>query len=585
MIIDRMTEALTAEQSVEYERARYANTTMPVAISLNLVGGCTTTALFWGAAPPLYLAIFTGIFAVIAAYWVFYLSARFRRTAFTPKRVRRLYQLLSMSGLVTSLTWGIGMYYIFPYGQLAVQFSFMCALVLLGVTVAICFAAYYPAALWTFLPFAGIAVFVLAIQPKIFYAELFSVLMFVPAQVFMSLLYSRIHVNSLRLRFENIDLVGQLTVQRDLAEAALSAKSTFLAAASHDLRQPLHALGLFLYSLQRTDLNTKQRELAANIESSTNAAREMLDTLLDFSKLEAGAVVAKPVSFPLQPMLHKLENEFAPLADAKNLVYRMRDTTTFAHADPALVELILRNFISNAIRYTEHGGLLIACRSRGEEIALEVWDTGIGIPASQHRDIFREFYQLANPERNRNKGLGLGLAIVEGLARTMELQVGLASNPGRGSVFRLVLPAGAEQHEAKLPAPIAHAGLLGGCKVLLVEDDQAARTAMAALLREWGCHCEAFELIEEAFDALSGFAPDLVITDFRLREKRTGQEVFDGVTARLGRRVPAIIVTGDTAPERLREALASGATLLHKPVAPPALHAAMESLLERTSHE
>ncbi len=583
MIIDRMPEALTAEQAVEYERARYSNTTIPVAITVNLVGGCTTATLFWRAAPLAYLTVFLGIFVVLAFAWIFPLSAYFRRKAFTPARVSLLFRLLSITGLVTGLTWGIGMYFIFPYGQLAEQFCFLCAIVLLGVTVAICFAAYYPAALWTFLPFAFIAVIVLAIQPRIFYAELLSVLMYVPAQVFMSLLYSRIHVKSLRLRFENIDLVSQLTVQRDLAEAALSAKSTFLAAASHDLRQPLHALGLFLFSLQRTELNAKQRELTANIESSSNAAREMLDTLLDFSKLEAGAVIAKPVSFPLQLMLRKLENEFAPLAEAKDLVYRMRDTAAIAHADPALVELILRNFISNAIRYTERGGLLIACRRYGSGIALEVWDTGIGIPASQHRDIFREFYQLANPERNRNKGLGLGLAIVEGLARAMELQVGLASNPGRGSVFRLVLPAGVAQHEVKPPAPTPQAGLLGGCKVLLVEDDQAARSAMAGLLREWGCHCEAFELIEEAFDALSGFTPDLVITDFRLREKRTGQDVLDGVTERLGHRVPAIIVTGDTAPERLREALASGATLLHKPVAPPALYAAMESLLGQTN--
>ena len=583
MIIDRLPEALTAEDAVANERARYCNTTLPVALTVNLVGGSTTVALYWGVAPLPYLAIFWGIFAVIAFAWIFPLSAHFRRTAFTPDRVRLLFRLLSITGLVAGLTWGIGMYFIFPYGELAEQFCFLCAIVLLGVTVAICFAGYYPAALWTFLPFVSIALIVLAIQPKIFYAELLSVLMYAPAQVFMSLLYSRIHVNSLRLRFENVDLVSQLTVQRDLAEAALSAKSTFLAAASHDLRQPMHALGLFLYSLQRTELNGKQRELAANIESSSNAAREMLDTLLDFSKLEAGAVVAKPVSFPLQPMLRKLENEFAPLADARNLVYRWRDTTAFAHADPALVELILRNFISNAIRYTERGGLFIACRRRGEGLVLEVWDTGIGIPASQHRDIFREFYQLANPERNRNKGLGLGLAIVEGLARTMALQVDLASTPGRGSVFRLALPAGTAQPDANLPAPAPDASLLNGRKVLLVEDDQAARLAMANLLREWGCDCQAFESIEEAFDALSGFIPDLVITDFRLREKRTGQDVLDGVTKRLGRRVPAIIVTGDTAPQRLRETLASGATLLHKPVAPSALYAAMEALLGQTN--
>ncbi len=396
--------------------------------------------------------------------------------------------------------------------------------------------------------------------------------------------YSRVARHSIALRFENVELIEQLRRQTGRAELALRtaeeanrAKSVFLASASHDLRQPLHALGLFLVSLGRTPLDDRQRQLLEHIEASSGAAREMLNTLLDFSKLEAGVVTPRPRAFRLQPLLYKLENEFAPQADARGLFYRTRDTTVTLFGDPTLVELILRNLIANAIRYTRRGGVLVACRRRRFHASIEVWDTGIGIPATQHQYIFREFHQLGNPERDQRKGLGLGLAIVDGLARTMRTRVTLASVPDRGSVFRLSIPLAwsAPEEAASAEAPRG----LDGLRVLVIDDDDAIRTAMSSLLGSWQCECRTVESEEEAFGVLAGFTPDLILADHRLRGHRTGQEALSAIRERLGHAVPAIIITGDTAADRLRTAHAGGVVLLHKPVVPGELHTAMSALM------
>jgi len=402
--------------------------------------------------------------------------------------------------------------------------------------------------------------------------------------------YSRVTRRSIALRFENTGLVSQLREQTSRAEIAQHAaedanraKSVFLASASHDLRQPLHALGLFIVSLSRTPLNTKQAELVKHIDASANAAREMLNTLLDFSKLEAGVVKPQAKAFRLQPLLHKLENEFAPLAESKNLVYRTHDTLTSVYADPALTELILRNFIANAIRYTETGGMLTGVRLRNGHAVLEVWDTGIGIPPDQQKEIFREFHQLGNPERDRRKGLGLGLAIAKGLAETMGTRISVSSRPARGSVFRLALPL-ADIRNIETSEPLLSCVELvdlKGQNVLIIEDDHSVQTAMTELLHSWGCLCRAVESEQEALITLATFSPTFIIADFRLRGNRTGQEALTVVYEALGKKIPALIVTGDTAPDRLRNAEASEIPLLHKPVRSDLLYSTMVTLIRQ----
>jgi signal transduction histidine kinase/ActR/RegA family two-component response regulator len=398
---------------------------------------------------------------------------------------------------------------------------------------------------------------------------------------------------SINLRFENADLVERLRDQtgrafeaRQMAEEALReaeeanrAKSVFLASASHDLRQPLHALGLFLTALGHTNLDARQRQMWGHVEASSAAASEMLNTLLDFSKVDSGVITPRPQAFPLQSLLYKLERHFAPQANEKGLVFRVRDTPLVAHADAQLVEQVARNLLANALRYTERGGVLLACRRRGQRAVIEVWDTGIGIEPRQHRAIFQEFHQLGNPERDRTKGLGLGLAIVEGLARVMSVDISLASRPGRGSVFRLTVPLSQEAVLQERAAPEVDAEL-AGVRILLIDDDEAVRVAMAELLTAWGCWCEAVGSQDEALRLLARFAPDVVLADFRLRDHRTGREAIDAVRAQSGHAVPAIIITGDTAADRLRAAVGSGMTLLHKPVGSAQLQRALAQALQ-----
>jgi signal transduction histidine kinase/ActR/RegA family two-component response regulator len=389
---------------------------------------------------------------------------------------------------------------------------------------------------------------------------------------------------SIQLRFENIDLLERVRSENESAtrakaqaEQASAAKSQVLAAASHDLRQPVHAQGLFLELLKATELNEHQRDLLSRASEAVGASAAMLGTLFDYSRIEAGVVEPRRESFSVQPMLNKLEREFGPQADAKRLTYRSRESSVVLDSDPALVELILRNLIANAIRYTARGGLLVTCRPRGHgDALLAVWDTGIGIAPSDQTEVFREFHQVDNPERDRHKGFGLGLAIVDGLCRTLDHEVSVRSRPGRGSVFRVRLPRAAA---GGLPA-----GGLGGsadqrrllaAHVLVLDDDDTILVGMADLLRSWGCTCDTAATIEAAVALATQRAPDLLLTDYRLRSQCTGTQAITELQRVLGRPIQALMITGDTSADRLREAADNGITVLHKPVVPALLFRAL----------
>jgi signal transduction histidine kinase len=415
--------------------------------------------------------------------------------------------------------------------------------------------------------------------------------------VYVGLLLSQSRISAraaraaIQLRFENMDLIERLRVETNKAltahreaELANLAKTKFLAAASHDLRQPIHAQGLFIDVLSHTPLSPHQSGLLASTRSAWQASSDMLNTLLDFSRIEAGVVQPNVRPFHLQDLLHKIENDLAPLADAKGLVYRSRETTVAVNSDAQLVEMIVRNLVSNAIRYTERGGVLVACRRRGHGVTVEVWDTGIGVAEADQEAIFSEFHQLGNPERDRNKGLGLGLAIAQGLTKTLGHELTMSSRLGRGSVFGLTLP---RAEAAVIEAPSAPVGRrLEKQHVLVIDDDAVVRGAMAQLLQSWGCSCDTAESIEEAMTVAQLTRPDILISDYRLREQRTGAQAIAELRTLLGPDIPALMITGDTAPDRLREALASGTLLLHKPVTPELLYRAMVDVLgwETTAH-
>lgn len=396
---------------------------------------------------------------------------------------------------------------------------------------------------------------------------------------------------SINLRFENADLLERLRRETSIsdtarteAELANVAKSKFLAAASHDLRQPIHAQGLFLDVLIRTPLDEQQRQLVNGIQAATQASSEMLHSLLDYSRIEAGAISPEISAFRIQPVLNKIEREFFGQADAKGLRYRSRESRLVVQSDPALLELILRNLVANAIRYTSHGGVLLVCRKRAGMAVFEVWDTGAGIAPNHQMEVFREFHQLGNPQRDRRNGLGLGLAIVKALAKVLNHTVTLQSTPDKGSVFRLELPL------AQGAAPVSESSLptlqdaqLFTVRALVVDDDEVVRDSMLHLLRDWGCNCVGASGVEDAVPKALAHNPQIVISDYRLQNHLTGFDVIVAVRAAMGCELPAILITGDTAPDRIREAMATGLPLFHKPISPNGLYGALVAALSAKS--
>lgn len=386
------------------------------------------------------------------------------------------------------------------------------------------------------------------------------------------------------LSLANTELARNLSRQVELAEAANRAKSTFLASASHDLRQPIHATGLFLGLLRNTRLAPDQQALLSNATDGLNASAQMLDALLDFSRVEAGVVVAQPQVFAFDDLVRQLEVEMGPLADEKKIVFRVHESGLHVSADQALVRIILLNLMSNAIRYTQKGGVLVGARRRGQQLLAEVWDTGIGIAPDKLELVFEEFAQLGNPERDRVKGLGLGLAIARRMARLMDSDIAVRSVPGRGSVFRFMLPM-APSVQARPSRPERHLPRLSpelarGAHVIVLDDDQAIREGLAALLAQAGYAVRTADTVEAALAWAAKEPPDVLICDYRLREGRDGTEAVRLIRHQQHRQVPALMITGDTHPDRIAAAEKEDMHILYKPVDPDRILESLAALAQ-----
>jgi len=401
---------------------------------------------------------------------------------------------------------------------------------------------------------------------------------------------NRVLIESLRRRFENIDLISALTVEkavaeqaRQSAESANRAKSQFLAAASHDLRQPLHALGLFAAALEEKIRYPEVLSIVNNITASIAALEALFNELLDVSKLDAGVIVPAWTNFPLQPLFDRITAEYGPLAREKKLTLTIMPTRLVVYSDLILLERILHNLVSNAIRYTSTGGVVVGVRRCANQARLEIWDTGPGIPEDQQDKVFEEFYQVGNSERDRSKGLGLGLAIVRRLTQLLNHTLHLDSRIAKGSVFRVAAPIGRLE---KVPQTIVaeteeQDDNLSGKYILLMDDERAVREGMAALLTEWGCRITVVGSIQESMQVVEagGLIPDLIIADYRLREGVTGADAIRQLQSAYGSNIPGVLITGDTAPDRILEAKASGYYLLHKPVVPGRLRVFLNLML------
>jgi signal transduction histidine kinase len=275
--------------------------------------------------------------------------------------------------------------------------------------------------------------------------------------------------------------------------------------------------------------------------------------------------------------------EYAPIARQKRVTLTVMKTSAHVLSDPSLLGRIVRNLLANAVRYTDRGGVVLGCRRRGNTVRIEVWDTGRGIPVERHGEIFREFYQLENPERDRRKGLGLGLAIVERLAKLLDHAVELRSSVGKGSMFAITAPLGSQADCVPIESSPDAAGVfdLSGALVLVIDDEGAVQEGMAALLRKWKCEVLTAGSGKEMLEQLVAVQklPDLIVSDFRLRGAENGIEVVELLRNEFNVDIPALLVTGDTAPDRLRDAEASGLPILHKPLNPARLRTLIANLL------
>jgi signal transduction histidine kinase/CheY-like chemotaxis protein len=387
-----------------------------------------------------------------------------------------------------------------------------------------------------------------------------------------------------RLQDSYATLEGKVAERTRELELANLSKTRFLAAASHDLRQPLHALGLFVAQLNADTNRADRRRIVARIGTAVSAMNDLFNALLDISKLDAGAVAAEIAAFPLDPLLRKIENMFAAGARAKSLRLRVLPSAAWVRSDRVLLERILLNLVSNAVRYTERGGIIVGARRRGDALRLEVWDSGIGVPKDQQQNIFREFYQVGGT-REGGPGLGLGLAIVDRLCHLLQHPLELASTQGKGSRFSITVPQAPAQIEpAEIPHPLrAVIQPFTGKFVVVIDDDRLVLDGVCGLLRGWGCQVSASTSSDAALASLLELheTPDLIISDHHFTHGENGIAVIERLRRAFDTPIPALLVTGDISVERRQEAAACGYDLLQKPVPPLILRAAMGEILKQ----
>ena len=386
--------------------------------------------------------------------------------------------------------------------------------------------------------------------------------------------------NHVRSRYE-----AQLAQGKEDAEAASLAKSRFLAAASHDLRQPAHALGMFVARLSQLPGDAASRELVAGVDASVRALQEMLDAFFDYSRLDAPSMELRLTTFPVNRLLDQLRISFEAMAAAKGLRLRIRPSKLWLHSDPVLLHRVLLNLVSNAVEHTRQGTVLVTCRPAAghTQACIEVRDSGIGMAPEHHDRIFQEFFQISNPERDRTKGLGLGLSLVQRACRLLGHPVTLRSALGCGTRFCVqvpLVPAPPPEVVPAVPEAAPHAEL-AGLRVLLIEDDALGSLALAGLLESWGC------VVTTAADAQNACAlaahmppPDFALSDYRLPGAANGISAISLLRETLGQVVPACIISGDTDASVRQQVHAAGLVLLQKPVRP----AKLRSLLRHVAN-
>jgi signal transduction histidine kinase/CheY-like chemotaxis protein len=578
--------------AAELVRAQYRN--IPTAVTVNAVISALLCVALRETVSVERLGWWLGAICTVATVR-YLLCRRFNASALTVASTPFWRRMAFLGSGLNGLVWGTGGIVLYAEHSPASQFLLLITQFGMGAGAAYASAPAFAAAMAYILPSVLLSSVPFFLEGDSVHVTLGSMLfVFVAAATHFTYGISGTIARAIALRFENLNLIDELRNQtlaaeqaRMGAEEANIAKSRFLAAAGHDLRQPLHALGFFVDALQEHSLPADSRVVVSNIRRSVDAMEDLFNSLLDVSRLDAGIVRPRIATIPLAPLMERVRVEYEPAARQKNLVLTVVRNSLFVHSDPVLLERIMRNLLANAVRYTDRGRVLLGARRTATSVRIEVWDSGRGIPMDKHREIFQEFRQLDNPERDRRKGLGLGLAIVERLVRLLDHTLELRSQLGKGSVFTVTLARGAREDfiPGEADGQIVVDRDVANSLILVVDDEAEVRDSMVALLGKWRCEVIAAESCADMLGKLVAVQrlPDLIVADYRLRDAESGIDVIARLREEFNAQVPALLITGDTGIEQLREADDSGLHVLHKPLNPSRLRALIATLRrERT---
>ena len=577
---------------VDHLLALYVQT--PATLTGNFFGMVLVGAFYWPLASPARLGGWLGVITVL---WLVRLAhyLRFRRQRNTGLEALRVWRRSWMAlVLCQGAMWGLAGWLFWDFGSpfhkvalLLIVFTYCLASVQLLATQSKVFLVFISLVL------TPTIVRVASDTSQEFHLQLALVLtLMFCITVLMARTYSSALGQAIALKSRTDELALKLRTEkvvaeeaRRAAEAANRAKTQFFAAASHDLRQPLHAMGLFAEALRQRVHDPEVASLVNSINESVDALEGLFSELLDITRIDTGGVDVNPAPVRLRDIFARLRLHFEPTAFEKGLMLSFHGEQRIAHTDPVLLERVLRNLVSNAIRYSDDGGVLVSCRPRSGKLLVQVWDSGIGISEANLPRVFDEFFQVQSNrplEAHHRKGLGLGLAIVKRLTALMDAPISVSSRAGHGTVFSLEVPVGRAPRPMESSAPGAGKAPLGltlqGRQIVVVEDEMAVREGLVVLLKAWGANVVSFDTVDavRAWLAVPTLVepPDLLLVDYRLPQGRTGIDALTQIRARWpAARLPAIVITGSSLGGHEDKAVTHDYHLLIKPVLPNKLRA------------
>jgi two-component system, sensor histidine kinase len=509
----------------------------------------------------------------------------YRARAADDPRNQTLMRTLTACALISGLIWAASVWVLGAPSQYHLQVVVMFACLAIATGGAFGTVASLPTAYAIFSP-PVLAPFVFGVTHTDRYYHIVGVMTLIYGLIMARMIFI---LNSqfrrqIAVRQENSSLLDELRRRTAEAEAANEAKSRFLIAASHDLRQPMQTIVLRAHALTQFSLPFDAKASAMRLDEAIGTLQGLFDALLDVSRLEAGAVQKLVLPFALQPLFTQLEENYADTAQQEAIEMTVEPTALWVSSDPQLLDRILRQLLDNALRHAIRRSIALSARRVDDGVLIEVRDTGPGIPREKQKEIFKEFIQLDNPQRDRRKGLGLGLSIVDRLARLLDHRLELESELGHGAAFRVIVPEAQPERLGKREAPVvAEPVALDGVFVAVLDDTPDVLEAMSAMLRRWRCETVSATNSEALIQALRQHnrPPDLLICDYRLAETRNGSEVILALRNEMGITCPALLITGDVAMQQDQQLTDAGITLMQKPVRAAVLRSTIAACARR----